>query len=114
MPDVSPGVGATVIDITGGPDGAVWFADIDGNRIGRITAAGEMTVTNLYVVATYAEELYNSVAQGADAPTARWPLPRAFRDLRHLPHNGSSVVDLTSSIDRSAVTLYIRTSAISA
>ncbi len=35
-----------------------------------ITAAGEMTVTNLYVVATYAEELYNSVAQGADAPTA--------------------------------------------
>jgi iron(III) transport system permease protein len=35
-----------------------------------ITTAGEMTVTNLYMVPTYAEELYNSVAQGADAPTA--------------------------------------------
>jgi iron(III) transport system permease protein len=35
-----------------------------------ITTAGEMTVTNLYMVSTYAEELYNSVAQGADAPTA--------------------------------------------
>lgn len=35
-----------------------------------ITTAGEMTVTNLYMVSTYAEELYNSWAQGADAPTA--------------------------------------------
>lgn len=35
-----------------------------------ITTSGEMTVTNLFMVPTYAEELYNSVAQGGDAPTA--------------------------------------------
>jgi virginiamycin B lyase len=33
-----------VIDIAGGPDGGVWFADHDGKRIGRITPAGDITL----------------------------------------------------------------------
>ncbi len=32
-----------------------------------ITTAGEMTVTNIYLVRTYVEELYNSMARGTDA-----------------------------------------------
>jgi virginiamycin B lyase len=30
-------------EITGGPDGAVWFTEVFGNRIGRITPSGEIT-----------------------------------------------------------------------
>jgi streptogramin lyase len=29
--------------ITAGPDGALWFAEVDGNEIGRITTAGVIT-----------------------------------------------------------------------
>ena len=41
-----------------------------------ITTAGEMTVTNLYMVSTYAEEFYNNVALKADSPTS---------GMQHLP-----------------------------
>ena len=44
VPDVIPGaVGADVLDVIGGPDGAVWFADHAGNRLGRITPTGDIT-----------------------------------------------------------------------
>ena len=52
-----------------------------------IAASGEMTVTNLYMVPTYAEELYNSVAQGGDAPTA---------GLKLLPGIGGAVLLATA------------------
>src|SRR5258708_32488259 len=35
--------GSGSIDITTGPDGAMWFTDGIGLRIGRITTAGEVT-----------------------------------------------------------------------
>src|SRR5258708_22284130 len=35
--------GSRSIDITTGPDGAMWFTDGIGLRIGRITTAGEIT-----------------------------------------------------------------------
>lgn len=30
------------VGITNGPDGALWFVQINGNKVGRITTSGEM------------------------------------------------------------------------
>jgi hypothetical protein len=38
-----PTSGAGPEEITVGPDGAMWFSELDGNKIGRITTAGAIT-----------------------------------------------------------------------
>ncbi len=38
-----PNAGSHAWDITAGPDGALWFTEESGNRIGRITTAGVIT-----------------------------------------------------------------------
>ena len=42
-----PTPNAVPLVITSGPDGAMWFAEKSGNRIGRITASGAMTEFNV-------------------------------------------------------------------
>jgi streptogramin lyase len=38
-----PTTGGTPIGIAAGPDGAMWFTELNGNKIGRITATGSIT-----------------------------------------------------------------------
>src|SRR5262249_53545034 len=42
QPGVTPGLGSPG-GITAGPDGALWFTEIAGNKIGRMTTAGVVT-----------------------------------------------------------------------
>ena len=42
-----PNPGSRPWDIVAGPDGALWFTEIAGNRIGRITVDGEITEYDL-------------------------------------------------------------------
>ncbi len=38
-----PTLNSFPLGITGGPDGALWFTELDANQIGRITTAGAIT-----------------------------------------------------------------------
>src|SRR5512135_2823551 len=38
-----PTAGSYLNGITLGPDGNIWFAEVDGNKIGRITPSGVIT-----------------------------------------------------------------------
>ncbi|MHB8896265.1 MAG: Vgb family protein [Candidatus Geothermincolia bacterium] len=49
-----PTAGSNTFDIALGPDGALWFTEYGGNKIGRCTLAG--TITNEYVVPTAASQ----------------------------------------------------------
>jgi streptogramin lyase len=42
-----PAPNKTPYGITAGPDGALWFTELDGNKIGRITTAGTITEFNI-------------------------------------------------------------------
>ena len=42
-----PTAGSAPRSITTGPDGALWFTENGGNKIGRITTAGVMTETSI-------------------------------------------------------------------
>src|SRR5262249_11093464 len=41
--DVAPSASKFVLGITAGPDGNLWFTELSGNNIGRITPAGVIT-----------------------------------------------------------------------
>ena len=43
--------------ITAGPDGALWFTEIDGNRVGRITTAGAVTEYSAGITGTNLEQI---------------------------------------------------------
>ncbi len=42
-----PAAGAGALGITAGPDGNMWFTELLGNKIGRITPGGTVTEFNL-------------------------------------------------------------------
>ena len=63
--------------IAAGPDGNLWFTEIDGNRIGRITPTGVVT------------EFSAGITAGA-GPSASRPAPTAICGSRNLTATGSA------------------------
>jgi virginiamycin B lyase len=45
----TPTAGSVPLEITAGPDGALWFTEINANQIGRISPLGQHTVTELAI-----------------------------------------------------------------
>ena len=58
-----PTTNSQPVQIVSGPDGALWFTEVAGNQIGRITTDG--TITNEYPVPTVASGL-DDIAIGPD------------------------------------------------
>jgi virginiamycin B lyase len=58
-----PTSGSQPAAIAAGPDGALWFTEEDGNKIGRITTAG--VITNEFTVPT-SNSRPNGIAAGPD------------------------------------------------
>jgi streptogramin lyase len=58
VPQTAPGYrGISLVGITSGPDGALWFTEYDDNQIGRITTDGTLTEFTLpYPVQTVPED----------------------------------------------------------
>jgi streptogramin lyase len=69
--------------IVAGPDGALWFTESAGNRIGRITTAGALTE---YAVPTPASEP-TGIAAGADG--ALWFTERAGNRIARITTGGA-------------------------
>ena len=58
-----PTINSQPVQIVGGPDGALWFTEAVGNKVGRITTDG--TITNEYTIPTAASGL-DDIAIGPD------------------------------------------------
>jgi streptogramin lyase len=72
-----PTVGGSPISITTGRDGALWFTERIGNKIGRITTAGVITE---FPIPTDSVSLPRGITSGPDG--ALWFTEGPFRNYR--------------------------------
>jgi virginiamycin B lyase len=87
--------------ITVGPDGAIWFSEITGNKIGRIPATatvGNPQITE-YPIPT-ANSAPTDIAAGSDG--ALWFTEHHGSNIGHIPTTGSPIVEYPTTTNPSS------------
>jgi virginiamycin B lyase len=78
-----PTANSSPFDITTGPDGALWFTEASGNKIGRITTAGAIKEYNLPTGNAYPER----IATGSDG--ALWFVEYSANKMGRITTSGA-------------------------
>ncbi len=83
LPSHGPNATSRPFDIAAGPDGALWFTEVLGNRIGRISTSGQITEYNL----PNANSDPEGIAQGPDG--AMWFTEEAGNRIGRISTSGA-------------------------